>query len=157
MNLLNIDKSIIIQTRKGNNIDNFQNPEISEFNKNQFKNIEMQYKNAIKRTEPTGLYNCHGLTFANKRCFVEQSDQVFMILKDDEYQEIELKKVLPGDIVIYFSEGDAEHSGIVIEEPTYPLYVPMVVSKWCCHSEFIHYANDCPYDKSDIKYYRVIK
>lgn len=157
MSLLNIDKSIIIQTRKGNNIDNFQNPEISEFNRNHFKITEEKYKKAIKRTEPTGLYNCHGLTFANRRCFIEKPDQVLMILKDDEYKEIECKEVLPGDIVIYHSEGDVEHSGIVIEKPTPPMYVPLIFSKWSCHSEFIHYANDCPYDKSNIKYYRIFK
>lgn len=157
MSLLDINKSIVIQTRKGNDINNFQNPEISIFNKNQFTAIENKYKYAKKRTEPTGLYNCHGLTFANKRCFVDEPDQVLMILNDDEYKEVDIKAVLPGDIIIYFSDGDVEHSGVVIEEPISPLYVPKVVSKWSCHAEFIHFANDCPYDKSNIKYYRIFK
>jgi hypothetical protein len=157
MSILDIDKSIIIQTRKGNNIQNFQNPEISVTNQNQFNRIETKYEKATRRTEPTGLYNCHGFTFASKRCFVEQADQISMILEDDEYQEVELKKVLPGDIVIYFSDGDAEHSGIVIGKSEPPFYVPLVISKWSCHSEFIHYANYCPYDCSNIKYFRIIK
>ncbi|MBI5662549.1 MAG: hypothetical protein HZC46_10430 [Ignavibacterium album] len=157
MSLLNTDKKIILQTRKGNNISNFQNPEISEFNKNYFAKIESQYKNAKKRSEPTGLYNCHGMTFASRRCFIEDPNEILMILKEDDYCEINYKDVLPGDIIVYFSNGDVEHSGVVVEEPKKPLYVPLIFSKWSVHSEFIHFANDCPYDKTNIKYYRIFK
>lgn len=157
MSLLNTNKSIVIQTRKGNDIQNFQNPEISEFNKNYFQQIESQYRNAIKRSEPTGLYNCHGLTFANRRCFIENTKQVIMILADDDYVEVNYRNALPGDIIVYYSDGDVEHSGIVIEKSEAPTFVPKIFSKWSCHSEFIHYANYCPYDKCNIKYYRIIK
>lgn len=157
MSFLNTDKFIVIQTRKGNEIKNFQNPEISEYNKKYFQPTESKYPKAKKRSEPTGLYNCHGLTFANRRCFVEIAKQVLMILEDDDYQEIEIRNVLPGDIIVYYSDGDVEHSGIVIQKAEAPLFIPLVFSKWSCHAEFIHYANYCPYYMGNIKYYRIIK
>lgn len=157
MFIVGSEKSIILQTRMGTNIDNFQCREISQANKNYFEIIESKYRRAIKRTNPSGLYNCHGMAFANRRCFIEDPSQILVILKDDEYKEINQKNVLPGDIIIYFSEGDAEHSGIVVSQPKKPLYIPIVVSKWSSHAEFIHYANDCPYDCTNIKYFRVFE
>ena len=152
------EQSIILQTRKGTNITNYQSREISQFNKNYFNKIENDYPNALKRTKPSGLYNCHGMTFASRRCFIENSEQIFLILSDDDYIEIDHKNVLPGDIVLYFSkDGDIEHSGIVIEKPEPPFYIPKIVSKWATHAEFIHYANDCPYEKTNIKYFRIVE
>jgi len=152
------EQSIVLQTRKGTNISNYQSKEISQFNRNLFEKIEHDYPEAFKRTKPTGLYNCHGMTFASRRCFIENSEEILVILKDDDYIEVEYKKVLPGDIVLYFSkDGDVEHSGIVIEKPEPPLYIPKIVSKWATHAEFIHYANNCPYEKSNIKYFRIIE
>ena len=126
-------------------------------NRNYFRSIELEYRNAIRRTNPSGLYNCHGMTFANRRCFIEDPKNISVILNDDEYQKIDQKDVLPGDIIIYFAEGDAQHSGIVVDKPKEPLYIPMVVSKWASHAEFIHYANYCPYDCSNIKYFRIFE
>lgn len=157
MFILGSEKSISLQTRKGTNINNFQSTELSQMNRNYLDSIESKYKKAIKRTKPSGLYNCHGMQFASSRCFIEDPKEIMVILEDDEYREINQQDVLPGDIIIYFSEGDAEHSGIVVERPEAPLYIPLIVSKWCCHAEFIHYANHCPYDCTNLKYFRILE
>lgn len=157
MYTIDSQRSIILQTREGTNISNFQCSEISQTNRNYFDLIESKYHNAKKRSNPSGIYNCHGMTFANRRCFIENPREILTILKDDNYIEIDKNNVLPGDIALYFSNGDVEHSGIVIEEPKAPLYIPLIFSKWSCHAEFIHYVNDCPYDPSNIKYFRILE
>jgi len=157
MHIFGREESIILQTRKRTNITNFQSKEISQVNRNYFNKIEKKHPRAEKRSNPSGLYNCHGMVFASKRCFIENPSDILIILSDDEYKEISIDQVLPGDVVIYFSGGDVEHSGIVIEKPKPPLYVPRVISKWACHAEFIHYFNDCPYDCSEVRYYRIFE
>jgi hypothetical protein len=76
---------------------------------------------------------------------------VAKILKDDEYERIELKDVLPGDVVIYTQNGDVEHSGIVISGG----FVPTVLSKWGMAHEVLHRVNECPYDAMQISYHRI--
>lgn len=81
-----------------------------------------------------------------------------MILEDDCYREVPKENVLPGDILLYISTeySDIEHSAIVIEAPSEDtLQIPKVVSKWGKGPEVIHYANNCPYDFSVARYFRV--
>jgi len=100
---------------------------------------------------PSRKYNCHGLTFGSRRTWISRASEIAKILKDDEYHSIEIKEVMPGDIVVYFQNGDAEHSGIVIESG----FVPIVLSKWGPAHEVVHRVNDCPYDSMQIAYYRI--
>lgn len=150
--------SIIVQTRKGNDISNNQSFLISNFEKSQFPDIRKKYSDVIFRSYPTAIYNCHGLTFASKRTGIYETEDVYKILKDDNYKEVLRDEVLPGDIILYFSsDGDIEHSGIVISEPQSILSIPKVYSKWGKYCEAIHYANMCPYDFSNVRYYRVVE
>jgi hypothetical protein len=73
------------------------------------------------------------------------------VLVDDEYKRIDVGDVLPGDVVVYLQNGDAEHSGIVIKRG----YPPIVLSKWGPSHEVLHLANYCPYDSMQIVYYRI--
>ena len=61
------------------------------------------------------------------------------------------RDVLPGDVVVYFTGGDAEHSGIVVGLDL----VPLILSKWGPAHEVIHRVNECPYDATEISYFRV--
>ncbi len=149
------ETSIIIQTRKGRNIDNCQPETISPFFRSQFGKWDSKYPSAKRRTCPSSIYNCHGLTFAARRCFLENAEDILYILSDDNYSEVDWKSVLPGDIAVYYSKGDAEHSGVVVGKAEPPLYSPLLVSKWGSYAEVIHYFADCPYDCSDVKYYRI--
>lgn len=100
---------------------------------------------------PSRKYNCHGLTFASRRTWISKASEIAKLLQDDGYQPVELDHILPGDIVVYFQNGDAEHSGIIIQSG----FVPIVLSKWGPAHEVIHRVNDCPYDSMEIKYYRI--
>ena len=149
--------SITLQTRMGNEIPNIQSHEISALERNQFPYYEKGHPYVKFRTPPSPIYNCHGLVFASKRTSIF-SDILQTILKDDCYTEIKQEEVLPGDIILYYTEdGDIEHSGIVISEPDANLNIPQVVSKWGRYKEVVHSANDCPYSFADVRYYRVTK
>ncbi|NQS97212.1 MAG: hypothetical protein HQ591_02050 [candidate division Zixibacteria bacterium] len=97
------------------------------------------------------------MTFASRRTGIFDSQEIHQILKDDKYKLIALDEVLPGDIILYFSDdGDIEHSGLVITAPTKSLFgFPMIVSKWGAGHEFIHSAVIHEYSKSNIRCYRV--
>lgn len=161
-NILNptLSKSIILQTREGNDIENAQYFEISISDLNMGGKLEKQYKWGIKkRTEPSPIYNCHGMTFASRRTWIFETDDINLIIKDDRYIEVSLVDVLPGDIILYFSNtGDVEHSGIVVVGPSQAaLNVPTIISKWGIYCEFIHAANNCPYNYPHVNYYRIKK
>jgi hypothetical protein len=96
------------------------------------------------------------LVFATRRTNIDDSLEVQKIIKQDNYEEIDVKKVLPGDIIIYYADdNDAEHSGIVISVPDDVLPIPNVISKWGQLEEYIHPANQCPYHFINAKYYRM--
>ncbi len=109
------------------------------------------------RTLPTGYCNCHGMTFGSRRAEITSSKEISKILREDGYEDVNPENILPGDIIICFSEGDFEHSAMVLSIPKESDYmkIPIVCSKWGCWSEVIHYANCCPYDFSQTRYYRI--
>jgi hypothetical protein len=150
-------QSIHFETREGNPIANSQSPDIASSQRNQFPRLHQEYSDAILRSEPSGYYNCHGLVFASRRAEITEPKEVIRILNEDCYVEIQPRKVLPGDIILYFSsDGDIEHSGIVVSKPEARFYyVPEVVSKWGAWREVIHQATRCPYSFERLRYFRV--
>ena len=150
---------LLLETSKRKPIKNYQQKEISKYELSLIVGLENEYGNKIwKRSEPSPTYNCHGMTFAARRTGIFDSIEIEKILKDDDYVEITRDEILPGDIIIYYGEdGDPEHSGIVITPPDPNLLnIPKVCSKWGKYSEVIHYANNCPYSFSNVKYYRAL-
>jgi hypothetical protein len=136
--------AIRLETSKRTGINNYQGTDISSIHLNWAKDLRKTFPQAIPRTSPSPLYNCHGLTFASRRTRIEKSIDVQTILSDDNYKEMEMKDVLPGDIVLYYSDnGDPSHSGVVVEYKT-PLLVPIIYSKWGNAGEFIHPLRHCP-------------
>jgi hypothetical protein len=152
------ETSIIVETRKGTRIPNYQSHEFSAFETNQFRNVEQQYPQVEFRTPaPNPIYNCHGLTFASRRTGIYDIGALQTILGEDGYTEIDRANVLPGDIILYFGDdGDIEHSGVIISEPDKQLHVPKVFSKWGRYKEAVHWAHICPYNFK-VRYYRVTK
>jgi hypothetical protein len=135
---------IRLETSKRNGIDNVQEFEISTFYINWSKELPKNYPKAVPRTGMSALYNCHGLTFASRRTRVVDTRELQKILRDDNWNEVELRDVLAGDIVIYFAEdGEANHSGIVVDvDPE--LHVPLICSKWGHAGEYLHHLTYCP-------------
>ncbi len=151
------ETSIRLDTALGNPIDNGQLLEISHFEKKQFGLFEKWHSNAELRSMPTPRYNCHGMTFASRRTGIFDAESINKILDEDGYKKVEPHLVLPGDVIIYLSEdGDFEHSGIVVSSPDADFGVPRVVSKWGKYSEFVHWANNCPYTFENTSYYRIM-
>ncbi len=137
--------AIRLETCKRRGIDNHQDSEISTFHRNWAKDLPKHFRRATPRTNYSPVYNCHGLVFASRRTRIEKSTSIQRILDDDKYFEIPMKDVLPGDIVIYYSEkGDPNHSGIVVEYGPPRVLVPVVCSKWGNAGEFVHALADCP-------------
>ena len=148
---------ITVQTRKRKNIRNTVFDKISSsYVQHIYSKYKTEFPNIKYRSKETANYNCFGMVFASRRCFV--IDDIGKILIDDNYSEVHLDKVLPGDIILYFSNHEIIHCGIVIEElNSENCWNPLVVSKWHCFSEVIHRLNECPYAKSTTgkKYYRI--
>ncbi len=148
------DHPIQLQTRLGNNIENSQEHDFSITERNYFQMLDRKFPNANIRTPENPIYNCHGLTFASRRTRIWSSKAIRMILKDDSYIEVNLNQVKPGDVIIYLDEqGDFEHSGIIVDVDETHL-LPRVVSKWGGYKEVIHWANQCPYDSFQMRFYR---
>ena len=142
--------------KNGMDIRNFQSFAISKFNENMAKMLETKYGFADFRAPPSAHYNCHGLVFAARRTCIEKVEQIPEILKHDGYHEIEVGRVKPGDVALYYqASGDIEHSGIVVEKPD-DLGIPLIWSKWGCSHEVVHKANYGPYSPTDIRYYRML-
>ena len=97
-------RSIIVQTIKGNNILKKQLFEISPFESNQLAHLKREYDNVIFIGKPNPVYNCNGLTFASKRTGVYDTDEIVKILKEDNYIQISIRCLIPGDIILYFSD-----------------------------------------------------
>jgi hypothetical protein len=136
--------AIRLDTSKRRGIDNHQDSEITEPHRRWFRTLPSLHPNAISRTDPSPLFNCHGLTFASWRTKIVDWKNIQKILTDDAWVEIPLNRVLPGDIVIYFDEdGDANHSGIVIEGVGANI-IPKICSKWGYAGKFLHWLNDVP-------------
>lgn len=109
------------------------------------------------RTNPTGYYNCHGLTFGSRRAVLY--DKVFLktILQDDCYIKVPLEDVLPGDVILYVApNGEYDHSGVVLEKGALGAMGILVCSKWGPNAEFIHWAHTSPYG-TDYEFWRVCR
>ena len=150
-------KSIIVQTRKGSDIKNTQDYVPFAFGKLlELKDLKSKFPFVTIKGKENSLYNCHGLTFASKRTWIQELADLQMILKEDDYKEIPSNQTLPGDIVLYYSDdGDIEHSGILVDvNEGGDVRVPRIISKWGDGYEVIHVFSDCPYNFSNVKYYR---
>ena len=151
-------RSIRLDTRKGNPISNVQvlappSPGDADVRYRQ------DHPRAIWRSQPSRIYNCHGMVFASRRSAISPIE-IPKIIDEDGYTRVDpMASVLAGDVILYVDQrGDPEHSGIVVSKPTEPLGIPIVISKWGAWREVIHAANDCPYEFnfSRVEFYRVI-
>jgi hypothetical protein len=119
--------------------------------------LRKNHPKALFRTGPAATYNCHGLTFGSRRTAIHESEEIRKILKEDDYESVDPKRVSPGDVVLYVNSktGDVEHSAIVVSMEVFG--VPRVLSKWGHFSEAVHLLRDCDYDSERVEYYRVTK
>ncbi len=150
-----VRKSIALQTRAGTHIHNEQSFALSNYDHHVNEQQIRRHDPLEVRLQTSAVYNCHGLCFASRRTRVYEIDDILRLLEEDKYVGVEAENVLPGDVVLYVADdGDIEHSGVVVSPPE-DLGIPKVVSKWGAGVEAIHWANRCPYNPSQLRYYRV--
>lgn len=154
MPILELRSQLALHTRCENQVENEINREaIRAGDVLHSTDLKGKYPNSLHRpVAPSRKYNCHGLTFASRRTWIWKASEISKIVKDDEYERVELQNVLPGDIAIYYTNGDPEHSGIVTRVND---LVPIIVSKWGTAHEVVHRVRECPYDATEILYYRI--
>ena len=152
-------QSIALQTRKSTDIPNSQITNIAEKDiEQQMLKLKQKYLGVTLRPNTiSGIYNCHGMTFASRRTGINTIQ--WNILKEDNYIIIKDSPILPGDIVLYISEsGEIEHSGMVLSVSDNKLLSSIfVLSKWGDGSEVIHGLYICPYELSNIQFLRCEK
>jgi hypothetical protein len=157
------NSTIGLCTRKGNKIENSQLLSLHQdaHFKEQLRKLRLKFIGVKERPETiSGIYNCHGMTFANRRTGIEKDQEVVKIISEDDYKELtDLNDVMAGDIVFYYTaKGEIDHSGIVISPPENNLFVgtAVILSKWGIGFEAIHTLYNCPYELNNIKFYRCI-
>lgn len=150
-------RSIALATRIGREIPNEQIPEMAPVVVARLQKIfRSRYPALRERRPPSGLYNCHGLTFANRRTGIYDPQLIELLLQDDGFRKIGLRQVEPVDLVVYYDEGEVSHTGIVLEviegEPP-SLRVARLVSKWGQAGEFIHTVTEGEYREHAVTYW----
>jgi len=157
--LTELPGSIPLATRMGREIPNEQVPEgPPEVVERGRKILRNKYPLVIERRPPTGQYNCHGLTFANRRTGIQEPWTFEVILKDDGYHRIRLVDMEPGDVVVYDDMGEVTHTGIVLSivrgEPDVPAFRrARVLSKWGQAGEYVHLDTEGAYAQHTISYW----
>lgn len=161
------EKEIGLDSRRGENhhIPNTQSFDMGNVGHLSGKILEEFAKQtaAIPRTQTSSLiFNCHGLTFASRRTSIHEEDVVRRLLaNEDDYTEMHIRDVLPGDIVVYYGPRNTiPHTGVVISMPQERDFgMPWIVSKWGHFREYMHRANQVPpqWSYETLKFYRVTK
>jgi hypothetical protein len=149
-------QAILLDTASATPVANEQSTQIQHPLATQALEAKAQ-RDAVLRASSHPRYNCHGLTFASRRTAILPDAEVSKILKEDGYQRIDVRDVLPGDVAVYHdAQGGIDHSGIVFTRPSDSLGIPMIVSKWgVIGPEVYHSATVVPeYAIADIRYYR---
>ncbi|MBI3945524.1 MAG: hypothetical protein HY321_06380 [Armatimonadetes bacterium] len=150
------ERSIIVQTRRGTSIPNetfaeeparMRTPEARRRSHGFVMELiagrhgQIGCRDVRLRREASARYNCHGMTFANRRTNIVHDADVHQVLTDDRYAEIRPDEVKPGDIVVYYDErGGITHTGVVMFIRRGPAggTIPFVLSKWARHGEYLH-------------------
>jgi hypothetical protein len=105
----------------------------------------------VRRTGPTGIYNCAGLVWASRRTAIYHDEEWDQVLREDEYTELgDVRDVSIGDIAVYTSEGAGYlHVGVVFGTEVVfrqGQRVPRILSKWDDMSgEYFHLAPNIPF------------
>lgn len=148
----------MLSTRSGREIPNAQDPDLAPAAAAHATELfRRKYPLARLRRGSSGQYNCHGLTFANRRTGIYDIQALESVLDDDGYRRIPRKDVEPGDILVCYDQGEISHTGVVLEvtpaEGIPGLVGIRVVSKWGGAAEYVHMDQDGPYNDHQISYW----
>ena len=150
--------SIPLFTWMGREIANTQDPDLPPHRAEELVRKHRQdYPFACLRRGPTGQYNCHGMTFANRRTWIGDPQDVQKFLEDDGYRQIKASDAQEGDIVVHYDVGEISHTGLVIsvvqEDRIIGGQAVKVLSKWAQGGEYLHAVTDRPYAEQKLTYW----
>jgi hypothetical protein len=133
----------------GREVPNEQDPDLAPEKARQLtESWRRKHPYAILRRPPTGQYNCHGMTLANRRTCVLDAGLVPIILKDDGYREARPLEAEQGDLVLYYDGREVTHTAVIlsIERSTELVgeQAVRVISKWGQAGEYVHWKDDVP-------------
>src|SRR4051812_47857776 len=96
-------QEIIVQTRKRRNLTNFVAPPVTCDQDGLYQLYRKTYGRAwIPRKPATGVYNCAGMVWANRRAALPEPSEWQAVLDDDEYRLLENDEDPSiGDIAVY--------------------------------------------------------
>lgn len=145
--------SIVLQTARGNSIENSIEPEPGEQAKAKFENLIKKFgARWIVRRPVTGRYNCAGLVFANRRTSIFEPRLYVQILEDDGYRKLASPTQLrESDVAAYVDRASEEihHLALImrLEAGVGPSPVAFALSKWdSAMGEVLHNVYASPYD-----------
>jgi hypothetical protein len=137
---------LLLTTRKGHQIPNDRRPEQNPVRLEAAKEQVLKHHKSAQCRSLTSVYNCMGMVFANRRTCIDP-DNIRMILKDDEYRQLQPSdEVVKGDVVIYKdSSGHVSHVGLVIDiilDIAQGTRKIKILSQWGQAGEYFHDADD---------------
>ncbi|MBE3135032.1 MAG: hypothetical protein IMZ55_16315 [Acidobacteria bacterium] len=149
---------IPLSSRLGREVPNEQSPDLPPARaEHTVAAFGRQYPLAELRRPPTGQYNCHGLTLANRRTSINSVEHVQAILEDDGYRKIRARDVCLGDLAVYYDGREIAHTGLVVkiirQENLIGGQAVWVLSKWGTAAEYIHPARHAPYQDGELIYW----
>ena len=160
MDIMVLPGKIELQTRMGNPIDNAQDPPFPLGARARALTLDQaagqEYPGACRCRPPADHYNCHGLTFANRRTGIWRSDQIRIILADDGLEPVEASELREGDIAVYFEGPEISHTGVVlrvIDNGPEDGRRVWILSKWGILGEYAHFVGEDPYPECTVVYY----
>ena len=108
-------KSIRLDTRQGNHVDNEQSPAPDQYAVTKFDEIVDQHPYWTTRKECCGTYNCFGHIWASRRTSIYDVADVWRILHEDGYTEIDVKVADRGDVALYLwkNSNTIWHAGVI--------------------------------------------
>lgn len=110
-------KSILLDTREGNRIENDQALPPEQEHLRAYARILAERQNWQPRIGAAGIYNCYGLVWASRRTSIYEQAEIQKILTDDGYRPLrDGEQPMTGDIAVYTSGDRMVHAGLVVGE-----------------------------------------
>jgi hypothetical protein len=134
-------RSIVVQTKAGNDIENSQALPPSADNLRVIARMEERFAGQWqRRTVATGTYNCAGHVWASRRTSIYEKPEWTKVLSDDGYRQISDEEIFIGDLALYALEGRFLHVALIVQiQYVGNSRVPRLLSKFSDFSgEYLH-------------------
>lgn len=108
--------------------------------------LERKQKNVIGiRSVSDHMYNCVGMIFASRRAWIE-TEHLYELLRQDGYNKVHEREIVPGDLVVYTNNEVPTHVGLIMTtlRGSSNLEDWIILSKWGKEAEILHAVEVVP-------------